>query len=92
VTEDDEESQIGFPVMVALYVEQYSVGDLPASRTSGQGLAYVFAEGQVVQGTWQRDDIDQWFTLEDNDGETIQVPPGQVWISLIPNTTGIVME
>ena len=92
VTEDDEESQIGFPVMVALYVEQYSVGDLPASRTSGQGLAYVFAEGQVVQGTWQRDDIDQWFILEDNDGETIQVPPGQVWISLIPNTTGIVME
>lgn len=92
VTEDEEESQIAVPVMVALYVEQYSVGDLPASRTAGQGLAYVFAEGKVVQGTWQRDDITEWFTLQDNDGETILVPPGQVWISLIPNTTGIVIE
>ena len=90
--EEEDGSQIAFPVLVALYVEQYTVGDLPASRTAGQGLAYVFAEGKVVQGTWQRDDIDEWFTLEDNDGAPIEVPPGQVWISLIPNTTGIVIE
>ena len=92
VTEDGEEGQIAVPVLVALYVEQYSVGDLPASRTSGQGLAYVFADGKVVQGTWQRDDITQWFTLEDNDGEPILVPPGQIWISLVPNSAGIVIE
>lgn len=92
VTEDEEESQIGFPVLIALYVEQYTVGDLPASRTSGQGLAYVFADGKVVQGTWQRDALDAWFTLADNEGEPILVPPGQVWISLVPNTTGIVLE
>jgi hypothetical protein len=92
VTEEGEESQIGFPVLIAMYVEQYTVGDLPASRTAGQGLAYVFADGKVVQGTWQRDDIDEWFTLQDNDGEQILVPPGQVWISLVPNTTGIEIE
>jgi hypothetical protein len=92
VTEEGEESQIGVPVMVALYVEQYTVGDLPASRTAGQGLAYVFAEGKVVQGTWQREEITDWFVLEDNDGEPILVPPGKVWISLVPNTTGIVVE
>jgi hypothetical protein len=92
VTEDGEEGQIAFPVLVALYVEQYSVGNLPSSRTSGQGLAYIFAEGKVVQGTWQRDDITEWFTLEDNDGQPIQVPPGHVWISLVPNSTGITIE
>ncbi len=93
VSEDGgEEGQIGVPVMVALYVEQYSVGDLPASRTTGQGLAYIFADGKVVQGTWQRDDIYKWFTLADNDGEAILVPPGQVWISLVPNSTGINIE
>jgi len=92
VTEDGEEGQIAVPVLVALYVEQYSVGDLPASRTSGQGLAYIFADGKVVQGTWQRDDITQWFTLEDNEGEPILVPPGQIWISLVPNSAGIVIE
>jgi len=92
VTEDGEEGQIAVPVLVALYVEQYSVGDLPASRTSGQGLAYIFADGKVVQGTWQRDDTTQWFTLEDNEGEPILVPPGQIWISLVPNSAGIVIE
>jgi hypothetical protein len=92
VTEDGEEGQIAVPVLVALYVEQYSVGDLPASRTSGQGLAYIFADGKVVQGTWQRDDITEWFTLEDNEGEPILVPPGQIWISLVPNSAGIVIE
>ena len=92
VTEDDEEGQIAVPVLVALYVEQYSVGDLPASRTSGQGLAYIFADGKVVQGTWQRGDITEWFTLEDNDGEPILVPPGQIWISLVPNSAGILIE
>jgi len=92
VTEDGDEGQIGVPVLVALYVEQYSVGNLPASRTSGQGLAYIFADGKVVQGTWQRDDITEWFTLEDNEGEPILVPPGQIWISLVPNSAGIVIE
>jgi Protein of unknown function (DUF3048) N-terminal domain/Protein of unknown function (DUF3048) C-terminal domain len=92
VTEDGEESQIGFPVLIAMYVEQASVGDLPTSRTTGQGLVYVFADGKVVQGTWQRDDIDEWFTLADNDGEQILVPPGQVWISLVPNSAGILIE
>jgi hypothetical protein len=92
VAEDGEESQIGFPVLIAMYVEQDFVGDLPTSRTTGQGLAYIFADGKVVQGTWQRDDIDEWFTLADNDGEQILVPPGQAWISLVPDDSGIVIE
>jgi hypothetical protein len=92
VTPEGEESQIAFPVLIAMYMEQDTVGDLPTSRTTGQGLVYIFADGKVVQGTWQRDDIDEWFTLADNDGEQILVPPGQVWISLVPDTTGIEIE
>ncbi|HWL49175.1 MAG TPA: DUF3048 domain-containing protein, partial [Acidimicrobiia bacterium] len=92
ITEEGEESQIAFPVLIALYVEQDFVGDLPTSRTTGQGLVYIFAEGKVVQGTWQREDIDEWFTLADNEGEPILVPPGQTWISLVPNSSGIVIE
>lgn len=91
-TEDGQEGQIGFPVLVALFVEQFSVGNLPASRTAGTGLAYVFAEGKVVEGTWQRDEITEWFALTDMNGDTIQVPPGQVWISLVPDSTGLIID
>lgn len=91
-TEEEETERLGFPVLVALYVEQYFVGGLPSSRTGGTGQAYVFADGKVVEGEWQRDEITEWFTLTDGDGEIILVPPGQVWISLIPDTSGLTYE
>ena len=53
-----------------------SVGDLPTSRTTGQGLVYVFADGKVVQGTWNGTTSTEWFTLADNDGEHDPGPPG----------------
>jgi hypothetical protein len=92
VLEDDTEGPIGFPVLVLLYVEQYVLGGLPSSYTAGSGRAFVFADGKVVDGSWQRDEITEWFTLTDGNGQTIQVPPGQVWISLVPNTTALSME
>jgi len=95
--EDGTEGRIGVPVLVALYVEQYTVyppgGEsgkpLPASRTTGKGKAFVFAEGAVVEGTWRRASESEWFRLTYPDGAEILIPPGQVWISLVPATRGL---
>ncbi len=48
VTEDGEESQIGFPVLIAMYVEQASVGDLPTEQDdrSGAGLCVRRRQGR----------------------------------------------
>ena len=83
------ETRIGVPVMVALYVEQYSNNGLPSSHTIGSGEAYVFADGKYVQGTWEREEMTEWFTLTDADGNVIAVPPGQVWVSLVPSGSGL---
>lgn len=91
-SEDGEEGRIGFPVLVALYVEQYSHDGLPSSRTTGSGEAYVFAEGKVVRGTWERATEQDWFTLTDEAGNVIPVPAGQAWISLVPNGNGVTFE
>lgn len=90
--EDGTEGRIGFPVLVALYVEQYSNNGLPSSHTTGTGTAYVFADGKVVEGAWEREEETEWFTLTDADGNVIAVPPGQVWISLLPNDSGLTYE
>jgi Protein of unknown function (DUF3048) N-terminal domain/Protein of unknown function (DUF3048) C-terminal domain len=95
--EDGTEGRIGVPVMVALYVEPYTArpgggqsgAGLPSSRTTGSGPAFVFADGQVVEGTWERETETEWFTLTDANGETIPVPPGKIWVSLVPSTGGL---
>lgn len=86
---EGEETRIGVPVLVALYTNQYSVNGLPSSEVTGSGEAYVFAEGSHVAGTWEREELTDWFTLTDADGKVIKVPPGKVWVSLVPSSRGI---
>jgi hypothetical protein len=90
--EDGTEGRIGFPVLIGLESEQYSNNGLPSSHTTGTGQAWVFADGKVVEGTWEREEETEWYTLTDADGNTIAVPPGQVWISLVPDTGGLTYE
>jgi len=87
--QEGNESRIGVPVLVALYTNQYSVNGLPSSEVTGSGEAYVFADGSYVQGTWERDELTDWFTLTDADGNVIPVPPGKVWVSLVPTNSGL---
>lgn len=91
--QDGTTGRLSFPVMVALAVSQYTARPpsgvagkpLPSSDVTGSGKAYVFADGKAVEGTWERESDDVWFTLRDDAGEIIPVPTGQAWISLVPN-------
>lgn len=97
--EDGDTFRLGFPVMVALNVQQYTASpssgggtSLPSSRTTGSGTAYVFADGRVIEGTWERETESDWFTLKDADGNVIPVPPGKIWISFVPGTSGVTLN
>lgn len=87
--EEGTEDRLGFPVLVALYTDEYSVNGLPSSRTTGSNQAFVFADGKVVEGTWERETETDWFTLTDADGNEMAVPPGKVWVSLVPADDGL---
>lgn len=87
--EDGTEGRIGFPVLVALYTEPYTVNGLPSSITTGQGQAFVFADGMVAEGTWERETETDWFTLRTESGSVMAVPPGQSWVSLVPSNRGL---
>lgn len=97
VDKEGNEGRLAVPVLVALYVEQYvarpgagqSGKPVPAEHTIGSGKAYVFADGKMVEGTWERDDETKWFTLTDTGGNVIPVPPGQSWVSLVPQSRGL---
>ena len=57
---------------------------LPTMETTGEGRALVFAQGQVVEGRWERAATTEPFVLSLADGSPLTVPPGRPWISLFP--------
>ena len=97
VDQDGNEGRIGVPVLIALYAEPYTAtpsggqsgSGLPSSRTTGQGQAFVFADGRVTEGTWERESETEWFTLRTDSGDVMNVPPGQSWVSIVPSTRGL---
>jgi len=79
-------------ILAERYVEQPPSGEgsaVPAMNTVGTGEAYVFAGGQMITGTWQRETSADLITLTADDGSPLPVPPGYLWISIVPNQFGI---
>lgn len=97
---EDEEQRVSVPILIALYTESYTAHppagvsgkSLPSSRVTGSGKAFVFADGRVTEGVWERESEEEWFTLLDANGETILVPPGKSWVSLVPTHLGLTIE
>jgi hypothetical protein len=58
---------------------------VPAVDSVGEGKAWVFSRGGVWKGTWQRDTEREPFQFFDEDGRAATVPPGKLWVSLLPN-------
>jgi len=53
--------------------------------TIGEGDAWVFSNGKLVRGTWQRDSAEETIRYLDAEGNTIELTPGRTWIALLPN-------
>ena len=54
----------------------------PGVSDRGDGEAWVLTGGNLVHGTWQRDDRLEPFTLLDDDGEVIALTPGRTFVML----------
>lgn len=54
----------------------------PEAQTVGEGIAWVFTDGQVIVGTWSREEALEPFELLTDDGEVIRLTPGRTWVEL----------
>jgi len=87
--------QIKPKVVVALVVP-LSQGALDASgayysdySTSGSGIAYVFQDGGVTQGTWTKDGTDGQLQFTDAAGHELKLNAGQTWLTLTSDTSQV---
>jgi len=81
--------QLSPKVVIALVMSQ-SNGALDASGayyteydTVGSGQMYVFQDGTVTPGTWNKATDTSQFTFTDSTGKTLPLNPGQTWISVV---------
>jgi len=82
----DSSGQRVAPETVIVQFTRYGVS--PADATSpeaiatGSGAAWIFTEGQLIEGTWSKPKARNVTTYKDADGKEIALLPGRVWVEL----------
>lgn len=87
-----ERAQLAFDVLVVIEGHQYNAypagaisgNSVPAIETLGTGRLLIFADGKVMEGSWERDEVDQPYRFFDGQGNPTAVPPGIPWICMFP--------
>ncbi len=87
VHKDDKSGQQLAPkVVIGLVVSQGANGIYTTYKTIGSGHVYIFQNGIVEEGTWEKTAEDAQITFKKADGKTIELNPGQTWVSVIGGT------
>lgn len=61
---------------------------VPIVVSTGQGDGWIATGGQVYDAKWSKSGDDAPWVISSTTGQTLQIPAGNSWISLIPNDTG----
>jgi len=93
VDENGVTGDISADTIVVLFAERYTAcpppgvkgSCVPALDTIDANPAWVLARGEIIEGTWRRDSIEEFFTLTDEDGQVITLPPGIPWVTVFPD-------
>jgi hypothetical protein len=75
-------------VMVVDYKPSTIDANAPDAQSLGSGPVYVFSNGQVTTGRWERDLAVGPMVLTDDDGEPLGLTPGNTWVEVAENDGG----
>lgn len=87
-------AQIAPKVVIALVTEKsYDPDGYHTDyKTVGGGKMYVFQDGIVSEGTWQKSGRKTQYVFTDKNGLPMKLNSGQTWISLVANQTDVVYK
>jgi hypothetical protein len=60
---------------------------VPETKFTGRGPAWIFHDGEVVKGDWVKGGLGATVELQVG-GEAVSLPPGKVWLELVPQDGG----
>ena len=87
INENGATGQISFPTLIALFCEPYIHPlQLPSVKTVGEGRAIIMHDGKMLDARWKRGSNLDPFHIVDKNGNSLLIPKGKPWISLVPST------
>ena len=91
----DRESneQLSFSNVIALVTDIANSGDSAGHmivRTTGSGKAFFFFDGNVSEGTWERQSVTEAMQFKDSEGNNILFNRGSSYIGLVQGTDRII--
>ncbi|MGD0284358.1 MAG: DUF3048 domain-containing protein [Candidatus Saccharimonadales bacterium] len=91
VDQAGNETQVTPKVVIALVIQQGLEADglHTTYGTIGSGQAYIFQDGIVTIGTWQKTSNTAQFTFTDTKGQAIALDAGQTWITIVGSSSDI---
>lgn len=84
---DREKGQLSPRVVIAIKVPTtigFEDGYREQMKTSGKGEAYIFQDGVVIKGFWDKPSKFRQMTFTTKDGSVIPLARGQTWITATP--------
>ena len=79
---DENGKQLNPKVVVVLVMPHRYAGIYSVYQTTGSGKAFIFQDGTVIEGIWNKPARNQQFTFGDANGAPIGLNPGQTWMTL----------
>jgi hypothetical protein len=89
----DDQGEVVSPQNVVVQFVPYILTDVRDSNgarvpqadiVQGQGEAWMLSGGQVIEGTWYKDNVTVASVFLDRNGERVLTAPGRTWILLVP--------
>lgn len=92
LTEPNTKSECGELVQIApnaiavMMVQEGTMADGYHEQIStiNSGKAYIFQNGSIVEGTWQKSSQQSQIVFRNDFGEEVSFTPGQLWIAAVP--------
>jgi hypothetical protein len=89
----ETQKQLSPKNVAVMWVQTWPLNDAEYGwhiETTGSGLARVFTDGQVINGTWKKDSRTTRIKFYDDKGAEITFNRGQTWIQVVPDGTEVV--
>lgn len=80
------------PKVVIANIMQYKIIDSVGHsgyNTIGSGTSYIFQDGTVTIGTWEKTSSKSQIVFKDKSGAIIKLNPGQTWLAAVGDDTGV---